>query len=129
MRSFFLLLLSYCLYPPPILAQGVAVVKGKIKDPVTFSSDGKMIPYGVRFYLESLTESQDFAETVDDAGNFSIAIPLSQAMPVGLEYNYETTSLFLSPNDTVEMNFEASNFAKTLQYKGQGCLLYTSRCV
>ncbi len=118
MRSFFLLLLSYCLYPPPILAQGVAVVKGKIKDPVTFSSDGKMIPYGVRFYLESLTESQDFAETVDDAGNFSIAIPLSQAMPVGLEYNYETTSLFLSPNDTVEMNFEASNFAKTLQYKG-----------
>lgn len=41
-------------------------------------------------------------------------------MPVGLEYNYETTSLFLSPNDTVEMNFEASNFAKTLQYKGQG---------
>lgn len=120
MRSFFLLLLSYCLYTHTVLAQGVAVIRGKIKDPVTFSSDGKMIPYGVRFYLESLTESQDFAETVDDAGNFNIAIPLSQAMPVGLEYNYETTSLFLSPNDTVEMNFEASNFAKTLQYKGQG---------
>lgn len=119
MRFIFSLVFFCYLHTQLTVAQGVAVVTGKIKNPVTFSLDGKMVPYGVRFYLESLIESQDFAETVTDDGTFTLAIPLPCPMPVGLEYNYETTSLFLSPNDTVEINFEASSFAKTLQYKGR----------
>jgi thiol-disulfide isomerase/thioredoxin len=53
-------------------------------------------------------------------GEFALSVPLRQPTIADLVYEEDAVSIFLQPGDQLDVRFHASDFLKTLKFKGPG---------
>jgi thiol-disulfide isomerase/thioredoxin len=115
--ALFALLFSATIMAQP---QGVALLKGNISNPTAYFLQGKFHQKVVRFYFDNLLQSDEIIVVPSPLGEFDLQLPLLKPMPVWCDYDGQITLLYLSPNDSMQMSFNADNLVQTLKYKGKG---------
>ncbi|MDX5347392.1 MAG: TlpA family protein disulfide reductase [Hymenobacteraceae bacterium] len=90
------------------------MLTGKVSNP---TSD----VVALALYPNPVSPEEVLKEVVLDKDNrFRIELESDQPVTADLVYDEEVANLFLQPGDELEVSFKASNFAKTLKFKGKG---------
>jgi len=101
---------------PPVSA----FIKGKIDNPIATKDGEDFLETAVIFEAENLLFATEVYEVVPDKyGNFSLSIPLTQAMLFRCVYNEQFLPVFLQAGDTLTVKFDSYPMLKTARYRGK----------
>lgn len=114
------------LFATQLLAQGKAVISGKINKPL--SDYLELITYPNPLIPEEVK-----TEVALQGDSFRMEVPLEGAMVAELLHGDEVVQVYLEPGYALELTFNGEKFLKTLKYSGKGAnennylVAYTNR--
>ena len=104
----------------PLKVATSALIKGKIDNPIATKDGESFLETAVVFEVENLLFATENYEAIPDKyGNFSLSIPLTQAMLFRCLYNEQSLPVFLQAGDTLSLKFDSYPMLKTARYKGK----------
>ncbi|MCX2740597.1 TlpA family protein disulfide reductase [Pontibacter anaerobius] len=96
-----------------LLAQGKAIISGKISSPL--SNQVELVIYPNPLIPEEVT-----TEVTLDGKSFRLEVPVKEATVAELQHGDEVVQVYLEPGYELIMNANGKNFLKSLKYKGKG---------
>ncbi len=110
-----LFLLSTAFY---VQAQSVTV-SGFVQSPMAYMEGGKFHQTPIIFYLDDvLYERIPHIAIPSESGHFTVNIPLKKATPARLEYDTNSSRIFLKPGQELKIYFTNNEFESTLRFDG-----------
>ena len=103
------------IFAQPTLARDTAIVQGIVYN--TSITKGIDVKLNLR-YLNG--ELEKYSGIIDDDGRFFIRVPIPGPMLAFLDYYSHRDYIFLSPGDTLKMEFIAQEFPNDVVYTGKG---------
>lgn len=101
------------LFTHQLLAQGKAVISGKITNPL----DDYV---SLVTYANPLIPDEKVTEVELDGDNFRIEVPVQQATVAELLHGDEVIQVYLEPGYDLELTVNGGKFFKTIKYSGNG---------
>lgn len=96
---------------------GYAIIKGKIKNFRDYYSENSIIKVSVNDYVTG--EQLSYFGEIDSIGFYSVSVPLLNKQSVLIAYRQKWTGVFVQPNDTLIINFDAVSFPESMIFIGK----------
>ena len=112
--KYLILLVTGLLISTIIIAQKRAIVYGTITNPNSRSVK-------IKFQLNDINGSEVVMETdLDFNGEYALALEITTPRPAILSYDNKEMLLFVSPDNSLELNFDNKNFINSMKFDGYG---------